>query len=202
MYQSTKIIELGSCAFRQWRATHSHCSKLHGYRLTAKFWFNANELDDKNWVQDFGALDELKTQLQKQFDHTTCVAADDPQLETFKLMESQGIIDLRVMDGVGIEKTAEFCYKIANQFVEAQSNKRVTVSKVEVWEHEKNSAIYSPLVLPIVEKINTEPVEVLLTNPNVSTDPVVDESHRRQGANVGSNVTTGKGNWFSGTSWG
>lgn len=29
MYQSTKVIELGSCAFRQWRAEHSHCKYIH-----------------------------------------------------------------------------------------------------------------------------------------------------------------------------
>jgi len=74
LYQSTKILELGSCAFRQWRADHSHCHYVHGYRLVAKFWFSAKELDNKNWVVDFGGLKELKSLLEKQFDHTLCVA--------------------------------------------------------------------------------------------------------------------------------
>ena len=58
-YQSTKIIELGSCAFRQWRAD-SHCKFIHGYRLVAKFWFECEKLDERNWVVDFGGLKELK----------------------------------------------------------------------------------------------------------------------------------------------
>ena len=59
MFSSTKIIELGSCAFRQPQAD-SHCRFLHGYRLTAKFWFEADRLDQNNWVVDFGGLKGLK----------------------------------------------------------------------------------------------------------------------------------------------
>ena len=58
-YQSTKTFghDLGiSCAFRQWRATHSHCSKIHGYALSVTMVFEANTLDDRNWVMDFGGF--------------------------------------------------------------------------------------------------------------------------------------------------
>ena len=142
-YVSTKLIELGSCAFRQWRATHSHCSKIHGYQLKAKFWFGCSELDERNWAVDFGDLKELKSKLQNQFDHTLCVATDDPQLPLFQVMNSQGICDLRIMEkGVGIERTAEFCFDIANEHIKQLTNGRCWVKKVEVWEHELNSATY------------------------------------------------------------
>ena len=52
--------------------------------LTAKFWFGANELDENNWVVDFGGLKGLKEKLKNQFDHTTCIAADDPALPIFQ----------------------------------------------------------------------------------------------------------------------
>ena len=42
-----------SAAFRQWRAD-SHCKFLHGYSLEFEFEFGADELDEKNWVVDFG----------------------------------------------------------------------------------------------------------------------------------------------------
>lgn len=142
-YQSTKIIELGSCAFRQWRANHSHCKQLHGYQLKAKFWFECNELDDKNWCVDFGGLKDLKKILQHQFDHTLCVAADDPLLPLFKQLHESGGCDLRIMDGVGIEKTAEWCFKVAKQHIYSLYGDRCKVSKVEVWEHAENSATYS-----------------------------------------------------------
>ena len=70
-FQSTKIIDLGSCAFRQPKAV-SHCRFIHGYRLKAKFWFESDKLDSNNWVVDFGSLKPLKKKLENQFDHTLC----------------------------------------------------------------------------------------------------------------------------------
>ena len=142
-YESTKIIELGSCAFRQWRAD-SHCKFIHGYRLVAKFWFKCNHLDERNWVVDFGGLKELKQVLEKQFDHTFCVSADDPQLELFKHLHSVGACDLRIMPkGVGIERTAEWCFDVADAHIRGITKNRCWVDRVEVWEHDKNSAIVS-----------------------------------------------------------
>ena len=142
MFSSTKIIELGSCAFRQPKAK-SHCRFVHGYRLVGKFWFGANELDENNWVVDFGDLKNLKTKLEKQFDHTTVISVDDPAIRVFQSLHNDGIVDLRVMEGgVGIEKFAEYCWKVANEYVVQSSDGRCWCKKVEVFEHEKNSAIY------------------------------------------------------------
>lgn len=141
-FQSTKIIELGSCAFRQWKATDTHCCKIHGYQLNAKFWFEG-ELDERNWVVNFGGLKELKQILQNQFDHTTCIASDDPLLPLFQELHDKRGCDLRIMEAVGIEKTSEWCFKIANAFIKLGTNNRCRVVKVEVWEHDLNSALYS-----------------------------------------------------------
>lgn len=139
---STKVIPLGSTAFRQWRAK-SHCRLLHGYRLTAKIYFYAENLDETNWIFDFGNCKEIKTILENQFDHTTCVAADDPELDMFKLMDDKDMIDLRIMEnGVSIEKNSEWIFNTVNDYVKNKTNNRVCVIKVEVWEHEGNSAIY------------------------------------------------------------
>ena len=140
-YQSTKIIDLGSCAFRQPLAD-SHCRFLHGYRLKAKFWFEADQLDENNWVVDFGGLKELKKLLENQFDHTTCIARTDPKVDMFKQMRDAGVCDLRLMDGVGIEKFAEWCHSAADNFVGVLTKLRCRCVKVEVFEHENNSAIY------------------------------------------------------------
>ena len=61
MFNSTKVIELGSCAFRQPKA-ESHCRFVHGYRLIGKFWFGANKLD-KNKTLVFNTLDLIKCEL-------------------------------------------------------------------------------------------------------------------------------------------
>ena len=44
-----------SAVFRQLHAD-SHCRFLHGYSLQFKFTFGCDELDEKNWVVDFGGL--------------------------------------------------------------------------------------------------------------------------------------------------
>lgn len=143
-FQSTKVIELGSCAFRQPKA-NSHCRFIHGYRLSAKFTFGCNKLDENHWCLDFGSFKGLKEKLKNQFDHTTCIAADDPALPIFKQLESVGACDLRIMHkGTGIERIAEWCYTAGNDYVTAMTKGRCWVDKVEVWEHDRNSAIYQP----------------------------------------------------------
>lgn len=202
------MIELGSCAFRQWRATHSHCSKLHGYKLDAKFWFCGSSLDDKNWIVDFGGLKELKKQLQNQFDHTLVVAADDPLLPLFNQLHAAGGCDLRIMpDGVGIERTAEYCFKVADAHVRAVTNGRCWVQKVEVFEHELNSAIYSTeaytnvnTVPNVLVQTNVQP-EVVSVVEQAPTQPTTPPAKVPIPARVGSHVTTGKGEWFAGTTW-
>lgn len=141
-FQSTKIIDLGSCAFRQPKAS-SHCRWIHGYRLSAKFWFEADKLDNNHWVVDFGGLKPFKKRLENQFDHTTCIAADDPILPLFKKLVEYDACDLRVMpNGTGIERIAEWCYNAANEFINDSTHGRCRCVKVEVWEHEGNSSIY------------------------------------------------------------
>lgn len=149
-FLSTKVIELGSCAFRQWRAT-SHCNKIHGYKLTAKLWFACRDLDERNWSVDFGGLKTLKAMLNGFFDHTLTVAADDPELETFRQLHDRGVVDLRVFaGGVGIERAAEHVFNIANNHIIEMTNGRCWVEKVEVFEHEDNSAMYDPTrIVPI-----------------------------------------------------
>ena len=142
-FTSTKVLELGSCAFRQPKAD-SHCRFLHGYRLTAKFWFKASQLDENNWVVDFGSLSHLKKILKERFDHTTVISEDDPFKNEFLKLDDLGVLDLRIMrDGVGIEKFAEYCFNISNTFIKEESEGRCWVDKVEVFEHENNSAIYT-----------------------------------------------------------
>ena len=141
-FQSTKIIDLGSCAFRQPKAV-SHCKWLHGYRLKAKFWFESDKLDNNNWVVDFGSLKPLKEKLQNQFDQTLCIDVNDPMLIKFQALHDGDAADIRIMDGVGIEMTAKWCYGAANEHLDNGTSPNGTrCVKVEVWEHEGNSAIY------------------------------------------------------------
>ncbi len=141
-YRSTKTYghELGlSCCFRQWRADHSHCSLLHGYALAVRIEFAADELDHRNWVQDFGGLKEVKNYLQDTFDHKVVVAADDPEMFTFGRLQEMGLAEIRVMERVGCEAFAEAIFKTVESIIDSD---RVSVASVEVKEHGANSAIY------------------------------------------------------------
>ena len=149
-FQSTKVFDGFSCVFRQWKAEGTHCRFLHGYGVSFKVWFEG-EIDERNWVWDFGGMKRAngtidgmnpKAWMDYMFDHTTLIAEDDPYLEGWKAMDHHGLIQLRVIPHVGAERFAEFVFNKINDFVKAETDNRVRVTKVEFMEHNKNSAIY------------------------------------------------------------
>jgi len=132
-YQSTKTYgnERGfSCAFRQPKATHSHCSLIHGYSLGFRFVFEAKNLDDKNWVYDFGNCKWIKEWIEQNFDHTIAVDINDPLIQEFKNLESLGAAKVIEMDGVGCEKFAEHTFHFVAPKVKEQTKARVHLKSV------------------------------------------------------------------------
>ena len=149
-YKSTKLFDGYSACFRQWRAEDTHCKYLHGYAVSFRVWFEG-DLDHRNWVFDFGGMKrataniEGKTPIQYfnyLLDHTVIVAEDDPYLDMFKEMDSYDVIQLRILPATGCEKFAEHLYFVINEFLKEETEGRVKATKVEVYEHERNSASY------------------------------------------------------------
>jgi 6-pyruvoyltetrahydropterin/6-carboxytetrahydropterin synthase len=149
-FQSTKLFDGYSTCFRQWRAEDTHCKFLHGYAVSFRVWFEG-ELDYRNWVWDFGGMKRSKNTINGMspkdyfaylLDHTTIIAEDDPHLTLFKQMHVEGIIQLRVLPATGCERFAEFLYDTINIFLAKETEGRVKAVKVEVYEHERNSASY------------------------------------------------------------
>jgi 6-pyruvoyltetrahydropterin/6-carboxytetrahydropterin synthase len=116
---------------------------------------------------DFGGLKAFKEWSEWQFDHTTIIADDDPHLDMFKkmndlgLQDQGGVMDLRIVNGVGCEMFAELAYKTMNEILSAYQEGRgwvhpdgrifearypvgagVKLRSVEVFEHAGNSASY------------------------------------------------------------
>jgi 6-pyruvoyltetrahydropterin/6-carboxytetrahydropterin synthase len=117
---------------------------------------------------DFGGLKAFKEWADWQFDHTMVIASDDPERGTFVELnkiqggfKNMGIIDLRIVDGVGCEKFAELAYKTMNEILGAYQagiswihpdgrlfearypvGRDVKLRSVEVFEHAGNSATY------------------------------------------------------------
>lgn len=131
-----------SCAFRQWKA-NSHCNQIHGYSLGFRFVFESTELDDRNWVYDFGNTKWIKEYLEEAFDHTLAISRDDPMMPMFKQLDEAGVATLRIMhNGVGCERFAEMIFHDIQEQVAEESRGRVRLKSVEVFEHGSNSAIY------------------------------------------------------------
>lgn len=143
-YISTKVFDNFSVALRQHKASHSHCQLLHGYAFKIKVWFSSDDLDDMNWVVDFGGFKHmgLRQWLDDLLDHTTLIERDDPYLPLFQEMNMSGIIKLVVMDKMGCENLSKLVFDKFNDTLSRQDAGRSRVIKVEVFENDKNSAIY------------------------------------------------------------
>jgi len=136
-----------------------------------------------------------------------------------------GGCQLRIMDSVGIEKTAEFCFNAASNWLKENYGDRCWVEKVEVFEHEANSAIYvkpriatqsfnippytgsavllnetkASVEIPHTAETNVQPTE---TPAPIEVVPFP-EPQKQTGVTVGrGQVTQGWSNPFGGTSWG
>ena len=150
-FQSSKVFDGFSTVFRQWKAESTHCRFLHGYGISFKVYFEG-ELDERNWVWDFGGMKRAKTLIDgKQpkawmdymFDHTVIVAEDDPGMGGWETMNKLGVIQLRIIEATGAEKFSEYIYNKLNEFVKTETDNRVRVTKVKFMEHGKNAAYYS-----------------------------------------------------------
>ena len=149
-FQSSKVFDGFSTVFRQWKAKNTHCRFVHGYGISFKVYFEG-DLDERNWVWDFGGMKRAKTQIDGKspkewmdymFDHTLIVAEDDPFIKAFQQMEEAGVAQVRIIPATGAEKFAEYIYNKLNKFVDTETEGRVRVTKVKFMEHGKNAACY------------------------------------------------------------
>ena len=132
------------CCHRQWRHP-GHCRFVHGYSRSFTVWFAAIELDSCGFVVDFSSLRPLEEQLRSQFDHTFLVNADDPLMAQWQALHVQEAIDLRVMDNVGMEATAQLVWGWANALLKERDGGRSCCWRVEARENEANGASYEAL---------------------------------------------------------
>lgn len=144
-YRSSKTYghEIGlSCAFRQWRAD-SHCRLIHGYALSVHLEFEAEELDVRNWVVDFGSLKSFKDLLERTFDHKLLIASSDPDRVKLQALHGAGLAHVVELPEVGCEAFAEYIYEAAEIWLkDAGYAPRVRMHHVTVREHGANSATY------------------------------------------------------------
>ena len=115
-FSCSKHFEGFPCCHRQWNHP-GHCSFVHGYSRSFTFWFAAEKLDKYGFVVDFSSLNSLEQKLKNHFDHTFLVNKDDPLIPQWKQLHSEKALDLRIMENVGMESTAELVWQWANSIL-------------------------------------------------------------------------------------
>ena len=130
-----------SSVFRQPRAT-SQTSRLHGYALGFSFLIEADELDENNWVYDFGKMKAVESFLKTTFDHKLLVAATDPHLDEIAALQGFGIADVIVLPSVGCEAFALHAFEYASARIDHDTKGRAKLTNVECFEHGSNMAGY------------------------------------------------------------
>ena len=100
---------------------------LHGYSIGIKLIFECDELDERNWVFDFGGLKQFKKWSEDTFDHKLLVAQDDPHRDKLEQLGKDGLADVVIVPGVGCERFAEMAYKKMSDIIADQkfSGKRL-----------------------------------------------------------------------------
>ena len=143
-FKSSKRFGPITTGHRQWR-DKGHCSYVHGYGRYVRLTFEATELDECGWVMDFGDLRGVKNWIEDEWDHRTLIASDDPVIPELKALEKVGGINLNILpEGYlpGIEESCRYLYDKLNPVIQRKTNNRVEITRVEIWETEKNQAEY------------------------------------------------------------
>ena len=143
-FKSSKRFGPITTGHRQWR-DKGHCSYVHGYGRYVRLTFEATELDERGWVMDFGDLKGVKSWIESEWDHRTLIAADDPVIPELKALEKVGGINLNILpEGYlpGIEESCRYLYDKLNPVIQRKTNNRVEITRVEIWETEKNQGEY------------------------------------------------------------
>jgi 6-pyruvoyl-tetrahydropterin synthase len=134
-----KVFDNFPCCRRSW-AGPGKSYFLHGYERTFEVEFACAETEpDTGFVVDYSCLRTLRAALEHQFDHTTLIAADDPQRDLFELLGERGVIDLRIMPDTGMESSAVWVFEAAERIVAEATEGRVWVSQITARESRNNA---------------------------------------------------------------
>jgi 6-pyruvoyl-tetrahydropterin synthase len=137
-FHMRKVFDNLPCCRRSW-ANRGKSFFLHGYERTFEVEFACAETEPgTGLVVDYSSLRTLRAALEHQFDHTTLIAADDPQRDLFKLLGERGVIDLRIMPDTGMESSAVWVFGAAERIVTLATGGRVWVSQITARESRNN----------------------------------------------------------------
>lgn len=119
-----------------------HCKLIHGHNWDFIVVIQAedHQLDENDFVYDFGKFKKLKDWFTEMFDHTCLINESDPLLEKFTTMHEEGMLNLKVVPSASAEGLAKLVFNKINNDFDLGLARLVSVT---VREDYKNSAIYS-----------------------------------------------------------
>lgn len=137
-FHMRKLFDGLPCCHRLW-ASAGRPSFLHGYERIFEIEFACAETEPANGlVVSESSLKQLRAALRYQFDHTTLIAANDPQRDMFELLAARDVIQLRIMDNTGMEGSAAWVFDTAERIVGLTTAGRVWVSRIEARQSRNN----------------------------------------------------------------
>ena len=114
------------------------CANLHGHNAVAEIRIDAQELDHRGMVVDFGDINAIvKTWINEELDHKMLLNKADPILSAMKDVWGQPCF---IIDG---NPTAENIAKVIYDYTCSKLG-LYTVASVTLWETPNSFAVYSP----------------------------------------------------------
>jgi 6-pyruvoyltetrahydropterin/6-carboxytetrahydropterin synthase len=133
-FHMRKLFDSLPCCHRSW-TNEGKRFFLHGYERTFEIEFACAQTEPgTGLVLAPAVVEEIRAALRKQFDHTTLIADDDPERDLFELLADRGVIDLRIMDSTGMERSAAWVFDTAENIVVQATQGRVWVSQIKARE--------------------------------------------------------------------
>ena len=117
-----------------------HCQYVHGHNWAIKFTFLAKERDENGFVIDFGKLHFIKDWIDQKLDHALLICKSDPYVEHFKANASI-LWKLHLVDDASCEGLCHYIHEQFKRAVTFETNGRVVIKSVEIFEDDKNSAL-------------------------------------------------------------
>ncbi len=134
------------CCRRSWSDNGSRLF-LHGYELTFGIEFACDETELDNQVLSADCVEDIHAALQRQFGHTTLIAANDPQRDLFELLAERDLLDMRITDSAAVEASAAWVFETVELIVAQATSGRVWVSRIDAQE--SGSRVITLTALPV-----------------------------------------------------
>lgn len=142
MYVIKKQLDTFSAAHRITKGYQGKCKDLHGHDYQVEITLHCHELDQYDFVIDFGEIKQICDKwLQQHWDHATLVGGEDPVLLKFVEQEQQKHFLLPEGRNSTVEFLAELLFEIFEREL-ASFTPRVQLYSVEIAESQTARALF------------------------------------------------------------